>query len=177
MYRIELREYPLLRFAAHGYWVAYEGDELVGELHGLATCRRTGVARAVGTRRDQLRGWCFPMTGQPLRMQTGHGGFSGLLEPSQASAVVFEGDRDAVMSRWQRAVLAASALDSANVTYSMIGGALDDITTGNSNSAFRTFADVMELPTPKLRAWTRPGERKNVLPRATYAGLYETATS
>lgn len=173
MFQIELREYPILWAAAHTYWALYEDGMLIGELHGLATDRRTGESKAVGTRRDQLRTWCFPQAGQPARLDCPPGGFSGLYMPGQASEVVFEG-ADA-QERWRRATLAGQALTDANIEYRALGGLPTDISTGNSNGAWRTFAEVMGVDTPKLKAWIRPGGSKNLLPRETYAGLYEAS--
>jgi len=176
MYRIELREYPLVWFTAHAFWVLYDGDDLIGELHGFATDHKTGRWKTIGTARDALRAWSYPLPGQPSRIpSTGsaNGGFSGIWRPGQASRSVFEADRADALARWDRGLLAAQALNDANIGYSLLGGAPDDITTGNSNTVFRTFGDVMDLQMPKVKALVRPGERKNVLPRQTYAGLYD----
>ncbi|HTJ94180.1 MAG TPA: hypothetical protein VL424_13880 [Pararobbsia sp.] len=175
MFQIELREYRILRIAAHAFWAFYEDGVLVGELHGLATNRKTGASRAVCTRRDQLRAWSFsgprPMDSAPQAL--GRGGLSGLYIPGQASRIVFESDGPEAQLKWMRAVLAGDTLNDANIEYRALGGSRHDLTTGNSNSAWRTFADVMNVPAPRLDAWVRPGEQKNLLPAETYAGLYE----
>lgn len=174
MYQIELREYPLIGFAAHAYWAFYAHGELVGELHGLATDRSTGAAKAIGTRRDQLRAWRFPSPAKGLERPGARGGLSGFYDIRQASQVVFESVDDESCRRWNAANLAAQALNDANVQYRLFGGARGDITTGNSNSVCRTFAEVMGVDTPALRAWVRPGAHKNLLPPQTYAGLYDS---
>ncbi len=172
MVRIELREYPIMWVACHTFWALYEDDWLIGELHGLATDRETGKSQAVGTRRDVLRAWPYPSVGQPPKIHPVDGGFSGLYRLDQASRVVFEGTREQAMELWARALAAAQSLDDANIAYHVLGGLPGDLTTGNSNSAFRTFGDVMGLDRPDLEAMMRPGERKNLLPREDYASLY-----
>jgi hypothetical protein len=176
MYRIEFREFPIMWVACHTFWTLYEDDWLIGELHGLATDRETGLTQAVGTARDVLRGWPYPATGQGPKMKPANGGFSGLYALDQVSKVVFEGSKEEAMAIWGRALAAAKALNDKNVTYHILGGVPSELSTGNSNSAFRTFGDVMGLPMPDLEAMMRPGDRKNLLPRACYASLYEGAT-
>ncbi len=172
MYRIEFREYPIMWVACHTFWVLYEDDWLIGELHGLATDRETGQSQAVGTARDTLRAWAYPAAGQPEKIQPANGGFSGLYALDQASKVVFRGTKQQAMALWGRALAAGQALNDANIAYHVLGGVPANLQTGNSNSAFRTFGDVMGLPMPDLEAMMRPGDRKNLLPRADYASLY-----
>ena len=172
MYRIEFREYPIMWVACHTFWAPYEDDWLIGELHGLATDRETGESQAVGTARDVLRAWPYPMMGQEQKMKPANGGFSGLYALDQASKVVFRGGKEEAMAIWGRAIVAAQALDDANIVSHILGGLPAELATGNSSSAFRTFGDVMGLPMPDLEAMMRPGDRKN-LPRESYASLYE----
>ena len=173
MHRIEFREYPIMWVACHTFWTLYEDDWLIGELHGLATDRETGQSQAVGTSRDVLRAWPYPMQGQASKMKPANGGFSGLYSLDQASKVVFEGSKEEALAIWDRAQAAAQALDRLDIVYHILGGVPSDLATGNSNSAFRTFGDVMGLPMPDLEAMMRPGDRKNLLPKACYADLYE----
>jgi hypothetical protein len=177
MYRIEFREYPIMWVACHTFWTLYEDDWLIGELHGLATDRETGQSQPVGTSRDVLHAWPYPMMGQEQKMKPANGGFSGLYALDQASKVVFEGCKAETMAIWGRGLAAATALNDADIVYHILGGLPSELRTGNSNSAFRTFGDVMGLPMPELEAMMRPGDRKNLLPRESYASLYERAVA
>ncbi len=162
--------------ACHTFWALYEDDWLIGELHGLATDRETGQSQAVGTARDVLRAWPYPAPGQAQKMMPADGGFSGLYRLDQASKVVFEGSKDEALAIWGRAMAAAKSLDGLGIVYHILGGVQSDLKTGNSNSAFRTFGDVMGLRMPDLEAMMRPGDRKNLLPKACYANLYDRTT-
>ncbi|CAM2144338.1 conserved protein of unknown function [Pararobbsia alpina] len=175
MFQIEAREYRILWLGAHAYWALYEDGRLIGELHGLATDRKSGAARAIGSRRDQLKAWVFSSDGAASQHTSTRRGLSGFYHPGQPSRIVCESNGVDALRRWERVLVAAEALNDAHIEYRVSGGAGDDITTGNSNSAWRTFADVMGVQPVKLGAWLRPGDDKNVLPRETYAGLYDAS--
>lgn len=161
MYQIELREYPLIGFAAHAYWVFYAHGELVGELHGLATDRSTGAAKAIGTRRDQLRAWRFPSPAKGLERPGARGGLSGFYDIRQASQVVFESVDDESCRRWNAANLAAQALNDANVQYRLFGGARIACSAARAATLRRATAIASSVRLPKswasIRRRSEPG--------------------
>jgi hypothetical protein len=114
MYRIEFRELPIMWVACHTFWTLYEDDWLIGELHGLATDRETGMSQAVGTPRDVLRAWPYPMMGQEQKMKPKNGGFSGLYALDQASKVVFKGSKEEAGDLGSRACRSTGAQRSGH---------------------------------------------------------------
>jgi hypothetical protein len=164
-YRIEFREYNIAGFGGHYFFVMYNDTGLrVGELHGLATNRVTGLPVAVGTNADQLRGWIYPLQ---------NGTYSGLYQAGQSSQTVFQGTAAEATARWNAGSVAALQITNNNVTYDLMGGPGAGLSMGNSNSVANTLGAVMGVETPNLSWWTfNPGDGKNLLPKEAYPNLY-----
>ncbi len=150
-YTIEARQYELGGvLAGHDFWVLRDPTgNIVGELHGLATDRKTNepvdfLGMNIGTIGDRLGFYYF---------NHAIGQVSPLLLSDQPARIVYQGSD--VLERWNTAVNTINYFNSLDVDYSVFG--LFGAQTINSNTAFHAFGDIMGLPTPSLALKPEPG--------------------
>jgi hypothetical protein len=158
-YSIEARSLSVLGIAGHAFWVLRdEQGKALAELHGLATDRQTGTPIPIGTdaRRHALRAWHYPH-------DTGYASSIGAevdstsyIRPNQPSLAVATGDKDDILARWNAAVRALPELNAQDLGYPSYGFRLFGETV-NSNSAFRTFGELMGMPANSFRGRIEPG--------------------
>lgn len=147
LFFIEARAFRLARWFSHNFWVLRgpEGQWL-GELHGLATDRRSGRPVPMGyVRRHRLRAWHFC----PDRAVT-------LCKPGQRVIKVFEGEEAVVRERWALALSCVGPINQLDLPYPAGGIRLWGMPC-NSNSVFRCFAHAMALPVPRFPGLWQPG--------------------
>jgi hypothetical protein len=146
---LEARAFRLARWCSHNFWVLRgPGGEWLGELHGLATDRRTGHPVPIGYASwHVLRTWHFT----PARRLT-------LCRPGQPSHAVSCGDEVAVQARWQAALSCAAAINALQLDYPR-GGVRLWGPTCNSNSVYSTLALAMGVAPPRFKGLWQPGLR------------------
>lgn len=142
-YVIEARSYRI-GLASHNFWVLADEDSehTIAELHGLATSRVTGATVPIGTSAEHsLRVYVFPhersyaeSLGVPVK-------FTRMFSRSHAHAAYRGADG---LARWRAAVAAIPLLNSLDLDYPPYGFNIFGLTV-NSNSAYRTFGEIMAV--------------------------------
>lgn len=169
-WRIEARALPVIGIAAHDFWVLRDPQgNAVAELHGLATERATGLDRPIGTDSDafSLRAWHFVRPNAPDGLA---GAVDGPRSPGysyigsdQPHVTVASGSRDAILDRWNTAVGAIDTINRRDIDYPVFGvnpfGG-----TVNSNSMYRTFGEIMNVPVVDFPGRIEPGLDQRTLP-------------
>jgi len=160
-YIIEARSYRL-GIWSHNFWVLR--DEALkcslGELHGLAVSRVTGRIVPIGTSSEHgLRAYVFAheeayaarlgIKVEPTRM----------FDVSPAHPVYEGGDG---LDRWQAAVAAIPLLNEQDLDYPPWGFNFFGATV-NSNSAYRTFAELMGIDVYEFPDVVGPGTGNRML--------------
>ena len=169
-YAIEARAFRVALAWAHHFWVLWNADAgtSIAELHGLAYDRVTHKILPIGTTTaHSLRVFVFPHDA----------GYASSLGKAVASTRMFANSRTHVVHRdadglvrWNAAVSAMPLLDQLDLTYPPYGFNVRTQTV-NSNSAYRTFGEIMDVPVHDFRGAFRPGLRS----RMVNAGQIELA--
>lgn len=156
VYSIEARSFCIALAWCHNFWVLKNADSgaTIAELHGLAWDRVHKKILPIGTTREHaLRVFLFPHeaayaeeVGRPLYTTRMYG---------KSRAHVVHRDADS-LARWQAAVNALPLLDALDLTYPPFGFSLRAPTV-NSNSAYRTFGEIMDVPVYDFPRVFRPG--------------------
>lgn len=155
-YAIEARSFCIALAWCHNFWVLKnaESSATIAELHGLAYDRTARKILPIGTTLDHaLRVFLFPhdadygaRLGIPL--------YSTRMYANSRARVVCKGADS--LARWDAAVSAMPALDALDLTYPPYGFNLRSPTI-NSNSAYRTFGEIMDVPVYDFPRVFRPG--------------------
>ena len=158
---IEARSFRVALTCCHNFWVLKNANgHTLAELHGLAFDRITQRILPIGTTKNHsLRVFVFPhdqsyasTIGQPV-------GSTRMYWKSRAR-VVHEGP-DA-LARWNAALKVMPLLDGLDLTYPPFG--FNVLTpTVNSNSAYRTFGEIMDVPIVEFGGVIKPGLRYSML--------------
>ena len=154
-YSIEARAFRVALAWSHCFWVLRHADlGTIAELHGLAFDRITRTILPIGTTRDHsLRVFVFAHEAA-YAARLGIAVSSTRMYARSRARLVHEGE-DA-LARWDAAVAAMPLLDRLDLTYPPFG--FNVLTpTVNSNSAYRTFGEIMDVPVPDFRGAFRPG--------------------
>lgn len=149
---IQIMQHPLLfGFAGHNYLaLRNQDDEIVGELHGLATDSKTGNWKYIGDNPgDILKVWQFD---EPR---------SYLAEKKYPGIILDEGKHDFILDLWNKAVACKDPINEKHISYPPFGFKLNG-TTENSNSVAYTLALCTGLD-PKHIGLITPGEKNNLL--------------
>ncbi len=161
VYSIEARSFAIAVAWCHNFWVLKNADDsTVAELHGLAYDRITRRILPIGTTKDHaLRVFLFPhdpayaaKVGLPLH--------STRMYSRSRMRVVYSGE-DA-LARWETAVAAMPLLDELDLTYPPYGFNIRTPTV-NSNSAYRTFGEIMGVPVHDFPRALGPGLRTRMM--------------
>ena len=155
-YAIEARAFRVALAWLHNFWVLTDVDRgaTIAELHGLAYDRINLRILPIGTTLDHgLRVFVFPHdTDYAARL--GLEVRSTRMYSRSRAHVVYQG-ADGLM-RWDAAVKAMPLLDKLDLTYPPYG--FNMLTpTVNSNSAYRTFGEIMDVPIHEFPGAFRPG--------------------
>ena len=155
IHSIEARSFRVVFAACHNFWVLKNADgHTLAELHGLAYDRIRGRILPIGTTRNHsLRVFVFPHDERYARTLGLRTGSTRMYWKSRAQ-LVHEGD-DA-LARWNAALEAMPMLDALDLTYPPFGFNVLRPTI-NSNSAYRTFGAIMDVPIPTFGGVLRPG--------------------
>jgi hypothetical protein len=154
-YVIEARSFRFAFACSHNFWVLRRGDgHSVAELHGLAFDRTTRTILPIGTTRDHsLRVFIFPHE-RDYAMKVGRKITVTHMFEASRSRAVYRG-RD-VLARWEAAIAAMPVLEELDLTYPPYGFNVLSPTV-NSNSAYRTFGEIMDVPIHKFVGVLQPG--------------------
>jgi len=148
-YAIEARSLNIAGLWSHNFWVLRNPKgQVMAELHGLATDRRSNQFVPIGTNENHsLRAWHFAATdhfseiGVRAHIVAQH----AFYQEGQRRSTVFTGGVDNVMPRWRAAAKSVDFINTFNLNYPP-GGVNLIGRTKNSNSMYSTFADIMQLP-------------------------------
>ncbi len=155
LWSIQLMQQPLVfGIAGHNFLtLRNEKNDIVGELHGLATDNKTGAWKYIGTNTsDTLKAWYFK---SPHDYVT---------QKSYSGVVLFKGDTTSVTSAWNDGVNCIEKINSHNLLYPPYGVNMRG-DTENSNSVAYTLILCMGLDAGHLGLIT-PGWGKNLLDTA-----------
>ncbi|UKE46300.1 hypothetical protein [Xanthomonas cerealis] len=170
---IEARLLCVAGIAGHAYWVLRdERGNALAELHGLATDRHTGTPIPIGTdaRRHALRAWHYPHDADYANAIGAQPDRTSYLRDGQPARTAASGDKHEILARWHAALRAVPELNAQDLDYPNYGFKLFGATI-NSNSAFRTFGELMGVPVPGLSRRLQPGIGNCMLPRERIAAL------
>ena len=158
---IEARSFRVAFACCHNFWVLKNADgHTLAELHGLAYDRVNRKILPIGTTKNHsLRVFAFAHDGSYSRTAGIPMGSTRMYWKSRAK-IAYEGE-DA-LARWSAAVRAMPALDALDLTYPPFGFNVRCATI-NSNSAYRTFGEIMGLDIPTFGAALEPGRRGRML--------------
>ncbi len=155
VYSIEARSFSIALAWCHNFWVLKnDSGATLAELHGLAYDRIHRKILPIGTTRHHaLRVFLFPHdaayaeeVGRPLHTTRMYG--------NSRAHVVHQGEDS--LARWAAAVNAMPSLDALDLGYPPFGFNLRTPTV-NSNSAYRTFGEIMDVPVHDFPRVYRPG--------------------
>ena len=179
-YSIEARSVriPPLYLVAHNYWILREAgtkgrDGIIAELHGMAydTQKQRFVSVGYNEKNHRLHGLhsvhnyrYYSELSKDLVTFGPNEGFS-LYKDGQKSQIVLTGG-DEVKQRWLQAVKAAKMLTEKNLKYPALGIKGAPETVINSNSAYRTFGEIMSVDVINFRWTAEPGLRNSFLDKA-----------
>ncbi|MCK5830030.1 MAG: hypothetical protein KAH20_06970 [Methylococcales bacterium] len=145
-YSIEARSYDLMSVASHNFWVLRnDRRDVVAQLHGLATDRENNCFKPIGFFSDRLGFYEFKtVENDPT-----------FISKTQQFMTVYEGDKDDVLDRWNKAVSQIVFLNQRDINYSPFGVLGFPIT--NSNSAYHLFAQLMDIECCRFFGVLEPG--------------------
>lgn len=165
-YTIEARSLSVAGIAGHDFWVLRdEHGNAVAEMHGLATNRETGRPVPIGTDPDKfsLRAWHYPHDQAYADSLGVPRNDASYIRDGQPARTVLSADREEVMARWNSAVGAMRELNALDLDYPRLGVSLFGRTV-NSNSAYRTFGEIMGVQVDDFPGRIEPGIRNRMLP-------------
>lgn len=145
-YSIEARSYDLLSIASHNFWVLRDGEgNVIAQLHGLATDRKTNYFKPIGFFSDRLGFYEFKTAENDPTF----------ISIKQQSVKVFQADIEEVQMRWNKAACQIESLNQMDLNYSPFGIFGYPIT--NSNSAYHLFARLMDVECCRFFGVLEPG--------------------
>ena len=158
---IEARSFRVALACCHNFWVLKNSNGgTLAELHGLAYDRVSRKILPIGTTRNHsLRVFAFAHDEAYSRTSGIALGSTRMYWKSRAR-IVYEGD-DA-LARWDAAITAMPALDALDLTYPPFGFNVLSGTV-NSNSAYRTFGEIMCVEIPGFGGVLAPGMGERML--------------
>ena len=150
-FSIEARSYGLVGIASHNFWVLRDsGGEIVAQLHGLATDRKNNTFKPMGYLNDRLGFYEFKMVENDPTF----------ISDKQQSVMIYQGDKNDVMARWNQAVCQIDSLNDKDLDYSPFG--IFGLPITNSNSAYHLFAKLMDIPCCHFPGVLEPGIKNDL---------------
>lgn len=144
-YAIEARSYNILNIASHNFWVLRCEGAAISQLHGLATDRKTNQFKPIGIFSDRLGFYEF-------KKQYNDPTF---ISSTQRSTIIYQGDKNDVLMRWNKAAARVKSLNQQDLNYSPFG--IFGLPITNSNSAFHLFAQLMGFECYRFAGILDPG--------------------
>lgn len=151
-WRIEKLQHPLVfGFAGHNYLALRSSEnEIIHELHGLATDKNSGYWKYVGfNKNDLLKVWQFDGSRDYMSGKT----YPGI--------VVAEGSEEEMKMIWQKGEACKEEINKKEIYYPPFGFKLRG-ETENSNSVTYTLLTCMGFDSRHIGLIT-PGEKRNLL--------------
>jgi hypothetical protein len=162
-YLIEARSFRVALAWTHNFWVLKDAGSgrSIAELHGLAYDRVTRRILPIGTTRNHsLRVFLFPHDAHYAATLSLPVSSTRMFARSRAHVVHDGADG---LARWTAAVEAMPLLDTLDLTYPPYG--FNIRTPGiNSNSAYRTFGEIMGVRIHDFPSAFAPGLRNRMIP-------------
>lgn len=158
-YSIEARSLSVAGIAGHDFWVLRGPDgRAMAELHGLATDRETGRAIPIGTdaEKHSLRIWHYVHDQGFAAEHDTRTTRATYIQDGQPHRSVASGDREEIVARWNSAVAAREPLNALDLDYPPYGFKVFGNTV-NSNSAYRTLGEIMNVPVRDFSGRVEPG--------------------
>ena len=154
-YLIEARSFRVAFACCHNFWVLKNANgHTLAELHGLAYDRASKKILPIGTTQNHsLRVFVFAHDQSYAAMLRLPESSTRMYWRSRARTV-YEGE-DA-LARWTAALKAMPLLDALDLTYPPFGFNVLAPTV-NSNSAYRTFGEIMGVDVPRFDRVLGPG--------------------
>ncbi|MEE9425075.1 MAG: hypothetical protein V3V18_08835 [Methylococcales bacterium] len=150
-FSIEARSYDIAGVASHNFWVLRDGEnKVVAQLHGLATDRTTNMFKPLGYFNDRLGFYEFKSAKNDPNFITG----------KQHSLIVYQGDEDDVLARWNKASCQIDALNQLDLNYSPFG--ILGLPITNSNSAYHLFSQLIGVECCHFSGVLQPGIHNNL---------------
>lgn len=136
----------MIDIASHNFWVLRNAEgEAVAQLHGLATDRKTNRFKPVGFFSDRLGFYEFiTAENDPT-----------FISKTQQFITVFQGEKEDVLLRWNKAACRVESLNKKDINYSPFG--LFGLPITNSNSAYHLFAHLMGVECCRFFGVLEPG--------------------
>jgi hypothetical protein len=158
---LEARSFRVLLAGCHNFWVLKNAEgRTLAELHGLAYDRIDKKILPIGTtRHHSLRVFHFAHDAAYAAKHELTVGSTRMYSRSRAK-IVYAGE-DA-LARWEAALEVMPALDRLDLTYPPFGFNVLSATV-NSNSAYRTFGEIMDVDVPAFSCVIGPGMRGRML--------------
>ncbi|HEX2827971.1 MAG TPA: hypothetical protein VHP37_16585 [Burkholderiales bacterium] len=152
---IEARSFRVLFAGCHNFWVLKNANgHTLAELHGLAYDRVNKKVLPIGTTKNHgLRVFAYAHDESYARASGLPMGSTRMYWKSRVKAV-YQGE-DA-LARWNAALKAMPLLDGLDLDYPPFGFNVLSATV-NSNSAYRTFGEIMGVPIPTFAGVLGPG--------------------
>ena len=161
-YAIEARSFPILRFCCHNFWVLKETESgaTIAELHGLAYDPVHDCTLPIGYLPvHRLRMFVYAHD-ETYARETGARVYSTRMYANSRAQVVHAGDDE--RRRWDVAVRAIPVLNALDLGYPPYGFNLRTPTV-NSNSAYRTFGEIMGVTVHAFSRAYGPGLRSGLI--------------
>lgn len=165
VFSIEARAFRVALAWSHNFWVLKdaERDVSIAELHGLAFDRIRKIVLPIGTNRDHaLRMFVFVHDARYVPVVGPRVSVTRMFARSRAS-VAYRGEDG--LDRWKAAVAALPMLEGLDLDYPPYGFNVLRPTV-NSNSAYRTLGEIMDIPVPRFPGAFAPGAGQLMLPRS-----------
>lgn len=151
-WNIQLKQHPLMfGITGHNYLTLRNQDNnIVGELHGLATDTKTNNWKYVGSKSsDKLQVWEF------------NGPRNYIAEKNFPGIILSEGDTNEIINLWDKALVCKDEINKLNISYPPFGVNMRG-ETENSNSVAHTLINCMGLDAKHVGIFT-PGDGKDLL--------------
>ncbi|HFD13658.1 MAG TPA: hypothetical protein ENJ32_14495 [Crenotrichaceae bacterium] len=143
---IEARSYDIWGIASHNFWVLRNDEnQVLSQLHGLATDRKTNTFKPIGFFNDRLGFYEF---------KTANNDPSFIFNNQQA-VPVYQGDVTDVLSRWDNAASQLATLNKQDLNYSPFG--ILGLPVTNSNSAYHLLSQLMGIDCCRFSGVLEPG--------------------
>jgi hypothetical protein len=145
-YSIEARSYAIGSMASHNFWVLRDDTGgVVAQLHGLATDRKTNQVKPIGIFHDRLGFYEYRSADNA----------PNYISHKQTACTVYQGGKDDVEARWNKAVCQIEELNQQDLNYSPFG--ILGLPIINSNSAYHLFAQLMGIECHHFSRVFQPG--------------------
>jgi hypothetical protein len=158
-YTIEARSLNVLGLWSHDFYVLRDpSGNIMAEIHGLATDRQTGLPVLIGTD-PSVHSLQTHLYVRDLAYATQLGVAVSprtYIVPGQSSQIVFSGSAGEALGRFGSAVSAMPTLNRLNLDYPSYGFNAFSPTV-NSNSAYRTFGEIMGVAVHNFSGAIEPG--------------------